>query len=285
MAGGEILVKIGDSPTYEDGDILCAFNRNRIRCVHAEHLCHYKLAGRNRDGNFPINSLTRWFLEYTMPEKVNVLNSKEWLVENRVENSKERVPATFYSGLVFGKAGKEFFYQGKRDTSDANLNKVWTKIFNIEGRREGEEEFQQWPMGRLDIQHHLAVRTEDFTTAEREALVQPLQTVDGNGVLLWQAETSKGNFSRTAAETQPENILTSDGIEVQFEPVLSKRRRTKANWEKVIGDLRVNKDQVKDRDKRVGEEIEFGARKQFRSKRQKEQPRSRRKELLTTKVN
>lgn len=58
-----ILIKVGDRSDrpddWKDGDVIGAFNRNRIRCVHAEHLCHVRSAGFNRDGLRPLNSLAR----------------------------------------------------------------------------------------------------------------------------------------------------------------------------------------------------------------------------------
>jgi len=57
----EALCKIGDNGTYEDKDILCAFNNRRIWCVHAEHICHPKLV---RDSENPFLHLA----QDTLPE-------------------------------------------------------------------------------------------------------------------------------------------------------------------------------------------------------------------------
>ena len=58
----ELALKIGDSSGYEDGDIVEAFNRRRIRCVHAEHICHVKDAGTT-NGGLRSDGLAREFRE------------------------------------------------------------------------------------------------------------------------------------------------------------------------------------------------------------------------------
>ena len=61
----ELLLKIDDGSNYRDGDVIAAFNRRQIRRDHAERFCHVRDVAKTAEGLRPINSLPRWFREYT----------------------------------------------------------------------------------------------------------------------------------------------------------------------------------------------------------------------------
>lgn len=73
------------------------------------------------------------------------------------------------------------WYGGRTDFSDAVVSAVWDRIEPKIGRLRTEQEFTLWPMGRLDIRHHLAIRTTNFTDAQAEEWVAPQYELDGNG--------------------------------------------------------------------------------------------------------
>lgn len=60
-----IALKVGSGSGYEDGDILCCWNRRHIRCVHAQHICHVRTAARNGDGLIPLTHHARDWFEHT----------------------------------------------------------------------------------------------------------------------------------------------------------------------------------------------------------------------------
>ena len=61
----ELLLKVDDGSNYEDGDVLCAFNRRRIRWCHAQHLTTIRYDVFNGDGLRPVGSLAQKALELT----------------------------------------------------------------------------------------------------------------------------------------------------------------------------------------------------------------------------
>ncbi len=66
----ELILKIGDQQTasglgFEDGDVICAFNRRRIRQVHAEGICHVRRAPRNGSGLIRLDAVIRDWYEAT----------------------------------------------------------------------------------------------------------------------------------------------------------------------------------------------------------------------------
>ena len=49
----ELIVNVNPNSTYEDGDILCAFNDRNVQCTHAQQICHHQHAGFTNDGLRP----------------------------------------------------------------------------------------------------------------------------------------------------------------------------------------------------------------------------------------
>ena len=61
----ELAIKVGSGANYKDGDILCAFNSRRIRCTHAQHICHVKQAGGGIGGLRDNAHVARDWFEHT----------------------------------------------------------------------------------------------------------------------------------------------------------------------------------------------------------------------------
>lgn len=238
----ELLLKVQAGGGYEDGDVLCAFNRRRRRRVHAEHLCHLRDAGFNANGLRPVDSLARHFREATCqykfrragdttierielvtgvtdtfgPESIDV---REFITRRR-KHARH---------AVFGAAGQEFWFGGRSDTGPDRLDAVWTAIATYAGRLESEDEFQFWPMGRLDIRHHLPVRVVDFTDDEAAALTGPRHETDRDG----------------------NPVLDADGL-----PIVLAKRNVRVDWRaELLDDLGVTEAQVLDRDFAVGRDV------------------------------
>lgn len=277
----EILLKIQRGAGYEDGDILCAFNRRRTRQCHAEMICHPWKNGIGKSGLRPTNGPAEAMLAAVSQYRFDRVSQYEVLrtdlitgeqelfsktpnkrgeaidVEQWVARRlREKAPDGGPKASVFGEPGRERWYGGRTDTGDAVLNKVWQSIAEKTGRLESEDEFQLWPMGRLDIRHHLAVRTTDFTDEEAELLTQPLIELDGKG-------------EPVVVDDQPKQLA---------------KRRINCDWRaELLDDLKVTKADVLDKEKPVGADVVFPIQRlQHRSKPQPEQSqRDRLKDKLT----
>jgi hypothetical protein len=214
----DLLLKVGASNGYADGDILGAFNRRRIRCVHAEHLCHLGLAGFTRDGLRPVDALARDLREAccqyrfervsrTEIERVEIATGarvRSGAVPVEVDGQRQQMDVDLFvrrrkrhsrHGL-FGTPGSEQWYGGKTDRSDAKLSLVWQAIEAKTARLETEAEFQQWPMGRLDIRSHLPIQVVEFDDATAETLIAPeLDTSDPENIVTVQRRQRRVDLS------------------------------------------------------------------------------------------
>lgn len=196
----ELAIKIDDGAGYEDGDVLCAFNRRRIRCVHAEHLCLPKVGNRlaDMDGNgiMPAGHLSQDWMEATHEYRFERLSSTEAQVVRMADGETIR----FESGVefvgfdgrpqhmhieecvrakrraqqfpVFGVYGREVWYGGRIDFSDKALDKMWKAIVDKAGKT--DKDFPYWPAGSHDLKSHLFVSVDDFDDDEAEAMVRPV---------------------------------------------------------------------------------------------------------------
>lgn len=255
----EILLKVGDGAGYEDGDVLCAFNRRRTRCVHAERACHLDHAGKTKDGLRPQNCLARWLREHTHQYRFERVSRTE--IERVTIATGERelfgpesidVPLFVQRRLkhgnhaIFGLAGREFWFGGTVTSTHDRLDLVWQKITEQTSRLETEEEFTLWPMGRLDIRHHLAVRVVDFSEQEATAFTSPQYDLDAEG-----------------------NPLTDS----QGEPIVIAKRNIKIDWRAhLLDDLQETARNVLDPDYPVGRDVTIDLNKsRHQSKTQPEQ--------------
>lgn len=242
----ELLLKIDPGSGYSDGDVICAFNRRMIRSVHARYLCHPRLAGRTGQGLRPLDSLSRKFYELTHQFRFARVRHGEVLrteIATGIETSITATPNAVGEYMhveeyvkrrtavaehdVFGAAGREIWYGGRINFSAAVIESAWAVIASVTDRTGDEPEYQLWPMGRLDIRNHLAVRVVDFDDAQQEALVAPQFNLDGDG-----------------------NPVG--------EPVA--KRNIRVDWKTdLLDDLRVTEKQVRDREFPIGRDIEIAS--------------------------
>lgn len=273
----EIIIKIGEGSNYQDGDILCAFNRRIIRCCHAEHICHPWKAGLTAECLRPGDSPAEWFEAITSQYKFERISKTEvrrtdMTTDNKPtihgpvgkehidveEFLKRRRKAKAPDGgpklAIYGTLGAERWYGGRRDVSNAKLDAIWTKIEELTERREDETEFSLWPFGFLDIRHHLAVRVEEFTDTEANAMVASLvddKQVDDNG-----------------------------------SPIVVAKRKMQVKWRDLLDVIGATENDVLDRTKPIGMEIalaEGGV--GYRSKPQPDQRKTDIEETKTVEVS
>lgn len=329
----EILLKIHPGAGYEDGDILCAFNHRRTRQCHAESICHPWKNGIGKSGlrpsNGPAEAMLAAVSQYrfdrvsqyevlrtdlitgeqelfskTPNKRGEAIDVEQWVARRLREKAPDGGPRA----SVFGEPGRERWYGGRTDTSDAVLDKVWQKIAEKTGRLESEEEFQLWPMGRLDIRHHLAVRTTDFTDEESEKLVQQWAASDVNGDPIWELVRTNefqerydanklypigaelvdkeplglGEFRELPEEewywrwfdcTVQEECAAAEQPGPEWRQKQLSKRRINCDWRaELLDELKVTEADVLDRDKLVGADVVFPIQRlQHRSKEQPEQ--------------
>lgn len=180
----EIVLKILEGSGYEDGDVLCAFNENRIKTVHAQHI------GLDRDpvtrripllgnGLCDESDLLHDMLETISEYKMIRLSRTEMmmvrmsdLAEIRFESN---VPFIGFDGRtvamdveryfdrsmgtlrkqnaqgvpIFGTGDEDcHYFSGKREWSGANIVSVWTKIHEKTPLRDTDLDMTEWPEGK-----------------------------------------------------------------------------------------------------------------------------------------
>ncbi len=189
----ELALKIGPGANYLDGDILAAFNSRFIRCVHAQHICHVKLAGGGIGGLRDNAHVARDWFEHTHQyrfERVSQTEIKRILLSDMSEVLIDGTPKLIDGKMqhmdveryvnrrmlhnrhkMFGTTGVEVWYGGRTDVSDAKLDLVWNAIETKTAFQEAD--FPLWPAGNKDLISHLFVTVDDFDEAEASDLVSP----------------------------------------------------------------------------------------------------------------
>lgn len=183
-----IALKVGAGSGYEDGDILCCWNRRHIRCVHAQHICHFKAAARNGDGLIQSTHHARDFFEHTHlyrfdrvsaseVKRTNLVTLTEDILSTTPNTKGEHIDVSLFiarrkaraNHYLFGAPGAEFWYGGKKDFSHAKLDLVWNAIETKTPNR--EVDFPDWPAGVDDLKSHLLLRMNDMDDAAAEELI------------------------------------------------------------------------------------------------------------------
>lgn len=189
----ELLVKVGKTAGYEDGDCLCAFNDRRIRFVHAQHICNHEWERFTSDGLRRTGGLAmRWLdrvrqyrfervnrtqaLRVETDSTVSVIRSEVVSFGNQLEDFiKRRVSHPNHD--VFGVAGREIWYGGNHAMDINTTNLLWADIQNQSAHDDTEgpcdycgQDHTLWPLGRLDLRDHLPVRVVNFNDRELAAL-------------------------------------------------------------------------------------------------------------------
>lgn len=250
----ELLLKVGDQgpdPMYRDGDILCAFNSRRIRCCHAQHICHVRTAQRNSSGLILNSELARdWFeathqyrFERVSPTQLRRRNLWTGDIDILSDKPNERGEAIDVAMFVrrrkrkpdhrlFGVDGREIWYGGRIDTSDAKLSQVWQAI---EGKSQYREtSYRRWPTGQQERKSHLLIETDDFDDAAAVDLESP--EVEGDAIIRkrrnrieWRSKLSLSAADIDAAQDRSREFdLRDRGTFLRSQVVTRKIQRSRA---------------------------------------------------------
>lgn len=172
---GQLALIVGAHPTYEDGDVLVAINRRRVRQVHSEHICHVKQMGFNSDGLRPVGCLAEKSREATHQYKFVRVGDSVERHEIGTPNVEVFGPEAIDVSLflarrkvharhaIFGNAGAEYWFGGQIDTSHARLDTVWNAIETDSANREAD--FPNWPFTDKELRRFLIVDVDDFDDA------------------------------------------------------------------------------------------------------------------------
>lgn len=176
----EIILKVGDTPTYQDGDILCAFTDRHISCCHAQNICNPKHAGFKANGLRDIDSLTfKMFSEFYQYKFIRVSKTEVirfGLQDASVETFSDKTEKQIHVGeyinrrinhpthLIFGELGGEIWFGGRSDFSQSKIDSLWNHITEKTGKL--KEAYNLWPCGTKDIIDHFAVKLDQGISEE-----------------------------------------------------------------------------------------------------------------------
>ena len=216
------------SSTYDAGDILCAFNRRRIRCTYAQHLTAPKLAGLTAEGLRPAGSLARHAQEHTrqfrfdrlakdVVQRTNLRTAEVDEISDKPNAKGEYMDVPMFlerrlkhdRHSIFGLKGQEFWFGGRTYTAHADLDKVWQEIETRTPER--ETSYTLWPAGSEELKVHLFIAVDEFDDAEAEALVE-------------SEYRDTGEFQEGMPGDEPTPIIE-----------MVKKRKRQVEWEKLTG--------------------------------------------------
>lgn len=278
----EVVIKVDPGGNYENGDVLAAFSDRHIACVHAQRICKPRPGQRNSDRRLRIGSLPFYYMSRVSQYRFERVGATE---VDRYEIGTANDPVRFgpadmdvrfflrrrlrkTDNLIFGPKGQEVWFGGRSDFSEAATRAVWDQIEANTGIRRTVARWQLWPMGRLDIRSHLALRMESFTDAQVRSLVEPQYAVDGNGDFIWR--TPEGDRGTSTSENTPPDDRDWSLVKVA-------KRRRKANWLETLASVGATESEVRDKLQPIGDEIddtcvdETTIRRRYTSKPQSEQ--------------
>jgi|14BtaG_2_1085337.scaffolds.fasta_scaffold05401_2 hypothetical protein len=236
----EIILKIGSSTLWDDGDVVEAVNDKITSATHAEIVADPRKEGFNSDGLRPSNGLGKFYLDCVYSyrfERVSktevlrlelddsglVVTDSETLFGPDVINVEEFVLRRYRNPnhKLFGTRGKEIWYGGSVSTDDEVLDNVWNYIeFYTENLRDSDE-FKYFPLGSLDKKHFLAVPMVDFADDSITEKKEPLWKINDNGLYLWTKINEDLSKSEAYYQEQPEE---------GWERVAEKSRVRNVDW-------------------------------------------------------
>lgn len=187
----EVLLKVHtDNPnSYNDGDIVCAFNDNSIKRVFSELITNPHRWDKNGDGYLDEGSLP-----YKMFKKRNQYRFERRGIETVVrilneDESEEDVSSQMavrefiakrrvawlgpgQRGLpLFGTPGYEIWFGGNTKTEEAVINSVWDDIENDTPNHRDNHIY--WPLTPNELGNFLGLATDNFTDEESGELTSP----------------------------------------------------------------------------------------------------------------
>lgn len=198
----ELVLKVGDSQFYKDGDILSAFNDRMISAVYVQHICHIKHAGLTKDGLRPIASLSKVYFDNVSKyrferisekevRRINLITLEEEIFSDRPNAKGEQIDVSLFiqrrlkhaRHAIFGQPGKEIWYGGGKNHSTPKLDATWNEI-------EAKTLFRRanhtlWPLGIMDKKVHLGLKlSSDMSDEEVSDFVRSETEEDEKGEII-----------------------------------------------------------------------------------------------------
>jgi hypothetical protein len=188
-----LAIKIGDSPTlslYEDGDLVDAFNRRRIRLCHADRICHPRINGVKVGGQlgtaYPLlekyyqrQAQYRWErVSRTEVKRTNLWTLAEVVYGSTPIEDPDRPGRMIHCHVeehygfhdrsrklpLFGTVGAEIEYGGNSKRDGATTELIWDDIEAATPLRRVDHDL--WPASVAELKHFLFVATDEFDDAE-----------------------------------------------------------------------------------------------------------------------
>lgn len=183
----ELMLKIGEGSGYADGDVLHAFNARRIKCVHAQHVCHIRQAPRGDGSLIQVNSLAHAWFEATHQyrfqrvgpveiKRTTIATGEEELLGLTPNDKGEAIDVRLFLFRrkkhphhgIFGIPGFEFWYGGAVDVSETKMSVVWNAIETQTPLREANH--RRWPATGHEMRSHLFVRVNAMDDTQANEL-------------------------------------------------------------------------------------------------------------------
>lgn len=194
----QIFVTNDNNPitSYQDGDILFAYNSLYIRSSWAEQLTIP--SGFNIDGLRDVNSVSRlaWFeniyqfrferLNSTQIRKINLTTLDEEIITTGVPDSEGntmfvdeyiRRRKKHISHNIFGFDGSEIYYGGRSNINEANIDLVWENIESLTSHK--EIDYHSINHREHTLKNSLIISVNDFSNIVRETLTESESDIDG----------------------------------------------------------------------------------------------------------
>lgn len=200
----EIILKIGNSSLWDDGDVVEAVNNKITSATHAEMLADPRKEGFNSDGLRPtglgkayLDCIYQYRFERVSKTEVlrleldntgnDVLDSGEIFGSDQINVEefvlrRRRNP----NHKLFGSRGREVWYGGRATNEEEATSHAWDQIESYTERSRNEDDFKYFPLGSVDKRHFLAVPMVDFVDEAMVEKKEPLWITNDNGLYLWK---------------------------------------------------------------------------------------------------
>lgn len=197
----ELVLKVGDGASYEDGDVLCAFNDRRIGEVHLHHIGNPALrpdisprAGGRKNGLIQADTIAEHLKRKTsqfMFQRVsrravlrtNLLTDEQVQIDRNPRLIDGRMQHMFVEEFVarrmrsarhglFGTEGREFWFGKVRSISAMDITDLWLRVEGETDLRRADH--RRFPLTERERKVHLPIAFQDFDEAEAAEFVAPL---------------------------------------------------------------------------------------------------------------
>lgn len=179
----EIAIKIGNSSSACDGQIVDTFDDARIQRAWIEMFCHVKWQQKNQQGCNPIGSLA-WHLgrlsrqyRFTPLDSQTLIRINQWTGEATTHGSDEiDIPQYIWRRLqhhrhhIFSGAGRVEWFGGRTDYPAHVIDEMWNRIYAVTGKH--RDYYRLWPAGKCDLKEFLFLRVpNEIALAAKEKIV------------------------------------------------------------------------------------------------------------------